>query len=179
MALDRARTLRGALAGTIAAAVWAVQQPLDRRMFGVASDDVALLGKAVTRGPAWPVAGGAMQLAKGAVLGAAYSNLAPRLPLPSWSRGPAVAVAAHVAAWPLTSITDRTHPAREELPKLSGSWTAFAQAMWRHLVFGVVLGEIERRLNPPLDEELPSYEHVVSTNGHGNIEHAAGISHTA
>jgi hypothetical protein len=48
----------------------------------------------------------------------------------------------------------------------------FAQATWRHLLFGVVLGELERRLNDEPDEELPSYEHVVSTNGHGNIEHA-------
>jgi hypothetical protein len=35
-----------------------------------------------------------------------------------------------------------------------------------------VLGELERRLNAPEDEEVPPYEHVVSTNGHGDIEHA-------
>ena len=50
---------------------------------------------------------------------------------------------------------DRVHPARDDLPKLSGN-AAFAQATWRHLVFGVVLGELERRFNdrghgrPPL-----------------------------
>ena len=64
------------------------------------------------------------------------------------------------------------HPARDELPRLAGSWRAFAQATWRHLLFGVVLGELERRLNPPPDPEIPSYEHVVSSNGHGRLEHA-------
>ena len=44
MALDRTRTLRGALAGAAAAAVWAAQQPLDKRVFGVDYDDVELLG---------------------------------------------------------------------------------------------------------------------------------------
>jgi hypothetical protein len=40
MAIDRARTLRGALAGGVAAAVWALQQPVDKRVFGCAYDDV-------------------------------------------------------------------------------------------------------------------------------------------
>jgi len=40
------------------------------------------------------------------------------------------------------------------------------------VLFGVVLGELERRLNPPPEVELPSYEHVASSNGHGDLEHA-------
>ena len=47
---------------------------------------------------------------------------------------------------------DRVHPARSDLPQLWGSGRAFAQATWRHVLFGFVLGELERRLNPP--EEL-------------------------
>ena len=86
MPIDRARTIRGALAGSAAAAVWAAQQPLDRRVFGLAYDDTELLGKLVTRGPVWPVAGVALHLANGAAFGALYANLAPRLPLPSWAR---------------------------------------------------------------------------------------------
>ena len=65
---------------------------------------------------------------------------------------------------------------RDELPKLAGDPRAFAQATWRHLLFGVVLGELERRFNAPEQPEVPTYEHVVSTNGHGNIEHAAGVA---
>ncbi len=176
MAIDRARTIRGALAGAAAAAVWAIQQPLDRRVFGVPYDDTELLGKAVTRGRAWPLVGGAMHLLNGALFGAVYANVAPRVPLPSWSRGPAAAMAEHVATWPLVSLTDRLHPAREELPPLAGSPSAFAQATWRHLVFGVVLGELERRLNAPQDEDVPAYEHVAGEqNGHGDFAAAAGV----
>jgi hypothetical protein len=173
MVIDRAKTIRGAFAGAVAAGVWAAQQPLDKPVFGVAYDDTELLGKAFTRGPAWPVVGMAVHLGNGALFGAAYAAVAPRLPLPSWSRGPIAALAEHVATWPLTIAIDRVHPAREGIPPLSASWRAFAQATWRHLLFGIVLGELERRLNEPEDQELPSYEHVISSNGHGKLEHAA------
>ena len=171
MVIDRATTVRGAIAGAVAAGVWAAQQPADKTVFGVAYDDTELLGKAITRGRAWPVVGLAMHVANGAAVGAAYAVVAPRMPVPSWSRGPLVALSEHLATWPLTVAVDHVHPARHDFPKLSTSWRAFAQATWRHLVFGVVLGELERRLNPPPDPELPSYEHVVSSNGHGRLEH--------
>ena len=89
MPIDRARTARGALAGVIAAGAWSAQAQLDMRAFGVDYSDEALLGKAVTRGPAWPAVGFALHLLNGAAFGAAYTNIAPRLPLPSWARGPA------------------------------------------------------------------------------------------
>ena len=50
MALDRTKTVRGALAGAAAAGIWSAQSQLDRRVFGVDYLDEALLGKAVTRG---------------------------------------------------------------------------------------------------------------------------------
>ena len=171
MVIDRAKTIRGAFAGTVAAGVWAALQPLDKQVFGVDYDDTELLGKAFTRGPAWPVVGMAMHLGNGALIGAAYAGIAPRLPLPSWSRGPIVALAEHLATWPLTIAVDRVHPARDEMPPLSASWSAFAQATWRHLVFGIVMGELERRLNAPPDPDIPTYEHVISSNGHGRLEH--------
>ena len=171
MVIDRAKTVRGALAGAVAAGVWAAQQPADKTVFGVDYDDTELLGKAFTRGRAWPVVGMVAHLVNGAAMGAAYTALAPRLPVPSWSRGPLVALAEHLATWPLTIVAERVHPARDDLPKLSASLPAFAQATWRHLLFGVVLGELERRLNPPSDPELPPYEHVMSSNGHGRLEH--------
>jgi hypothetical protein len=174
VAIDAAQTLRGALAGAVAAGAWAAQQPLDKRVFGLDYDDTALLGKAVTRGPAWQVVGTAMHLFNGAAFGAVYANVAPRMPLPSWARGPAAALTETVTTWPLAALTDRFHPARDEMPKLLTSPRAFGQAAWRHLVFGVVLGEIERRLNAPPDPELPPYDAVVSSNGHGSFEAAVG-----
>jgi hypothetical protein len=77
-----------------------------------------------------------------------------------------------VALWPAGQLVDRYHPARGELTSLGDNARAFAQATWRHLLFGTILGELERRLNDEPDDDVPPYEHVVSTNGHGNIEHA-------
>ena len=177
MAIDRAQTLRGALAGGVAAAAWAAAMPLDKRLAGSSYDDVEILGKAVTRRRGWSTAAGlAMHLGNGALFGAIYANVAPRVPLPSWARGPAAALGEGVATWPLAEVSDRLHPARDELPKIARDRRAFAQATWRHLLFGVVLGELERRLNAPPQAELPSFEHVVSSNGHGSIEHAVGAS---
>jgi hypothetical protein len=175
MAFDRAQTLRGALAGAVAAGVWAAQQPLDKRVFGLDYDDTELLGKLVTRGPAWLPVGTALHVANGAAFGALYANVAPRLPLPSWARGPAAALAEHVSSWPLTGLADSLHPARDDLPRLLPSPRAFAQATWRHLLFGVVLGELERRLNADAESEIRDYEHVVSSNGHGSFEAAVGV----
>jgi hypothetical protein len=172
-----ARTIRGALAGAVAAAVWAAQQPLDKRLFGSPYDDVELLGKAVTRsGPASLAAGTVIHLQNGALFGAVYANLAPAVPLPPWSRGPLAALFEHVALWPLGYVADRVHPARDQLPRLGGNRRAFAQGAWRHLIFGIVLGELERRLNAP--EPAPSYEDIVSSNGHGSLEHAVAAGLT-
>jgi hypothetical protein len=173
MAIDRTRTLRGALAGGVAAAVWALQMHLDKHVFGSDYDDVELLGKAITRGSAWRAVGLALHIQNGALFGAAYANVAPAVPLPSWMRGPLAGLIENFSGWPLTAVSDRVHPARKELPPLSGNARALAQSTWRHLVFGVVLGELERRLNSEQQDDVPPYAHPVSSNGHGNLEHAA------
>jgi hypothetical protein len=172
MAVDRARTARGALAGAVAAGVWAAQQPLDQRVFDSAYVDVELLGKAVTRGPGWYPVGLALHMANGALFGAVYANVARLAPVPATTRGPLAALAQNAAFWPLGRLSDRLHPARRDLPALHGNGRALAQSTWRHLLFGVVLGEVERRLNPPRADVPPPYEAMVSSNGHGRIEHA-------
>jgi hypothetical protein len=171
MALELVRTLRGALAGATAAGVWMVQQPLDKRAFGVPNDDAELLGAAVVSGRAALPVGRALHVANGALFGAVYANVAPALPGPGWARGPLAGLAEHLATWPLAPLVDRVHPARGHLPRLSGSRAAFWQATWRHMLFGFVLGELERRLNAP-EPEAPSYEGVFSSNGHGSLEQA-------
>ncbi|MFN8175476.1 MAG: hypothetical protein U0T02_10455 [Solirubrobacteraceae bacterium] len=179
MALDGTRTLRGALAGAAAAATWAALQPLDKRAFGSRYDDVELMGKAVTRGGAWPVAGLAIHMGNGALFGAIYSNVAPLLPVPPVARGPLVALAEHVALWPAGRLSDALHPARDELPALSGNHRAWWQSAWRHALFGFVLGELERRLNEEPEPELPGFEAPYSSNGHGSLEHAVPAEPTA
>lgn len=171
MPIDRGKTIRGAFAGALAAGLWAAQMPLDKRVFGSDFDDVELLGKALTRRAAWPLVGWALHLQNGALFGALYANVAPRTPLPSWARGPAAALAENFATWPLVVLTDRLHPARAEQPAVFGSPRALAQSTWRHLLFGVLLGELERRLNAPEEVEGPDYLQTVSSNGHGRLEH--------
>lgn len=173
--IDRTRTLRGAVCGALASAVWALGQPLDKLVFASRYDDVELLGKAVTRGDGWYPAGLALHMQNGAIFGAAYSNLAPALPLPPVLRGPFAALFEHLALWPLGGLCDRVHPRRGELPPLAGNRRAFAQASWRHLVFGIVLGELERRLNAEAEPAPALPEAEFSSNGHGTLEHAVSV----
>ncbi len=136
----------GALAGAAAAGVWALQQPLDMRVFGVPYDDTELLGKFVTRSRAWRPVGIAVHLTFGATVGAAYATVAPRLPVPAPARAPLFALGEHLATWPGTRLLPAVHPAAGDFPPLWGDHAAFAQATWRHLLFGAVLGTLERRL---------------------------------
>ena len=142
------RALRGALAGAAAASAWAAQQGLDKRVFGTRYDDVELLGKLVTRGPAWPLAGLAMHASNGALFGATYALARPLLPGPPVGVALAVAMGENFGFWPLGLLVDRHHPARRELEPLQGNRRALAAATWRHALFGVLLGALEQRLNP-------------------------------
>ena len=135
------------MAGAVAAAAWALQQPLDKRLFGTRYDDVELLGKGITRGRAWPVAGLAVHVSNGATFGATYALLRPRLPGRPVALAFSVAMAEHFLFWPLGRLIDRRHPARRELEPLQGNRRALAAATWRHALFGVLLGVIEQRLN--------------------------------
>jgi hypothetical protein len=158
--------------------VWALEQPLDKFVLRSRFDDVELLGRAVTRGDSWYPAGLAWHMQNGAVFGAVYSNLAPVLPLPPAARGPFVALVENFAAWPLAYVSDRVHPARRELPKLAGNRRALAQATWRHLLFGIVLGELERRVNAEPEPIPPEPEIEYSNNGHGSLERAVTVTGT-
>jgi xanthosine utilization system XapX-like protein len=168
MAFDRTRTLRGALAGSVGALVWLAQQPLDRRAFGYDHDDAELLGRLVARGrPEAPAVGALLHVQNGALFGALYANVAPSLPVPPVLRGPLAGLFEHLATWPATAIA---------APEMLRNGRAFAQSAWRHLVFGLVVGELERRLNPPAAELVPVDEAAVASNGHGSAAHLVGTS---
>ena len=150
---DLRRIAHGALAGGVAAGVWALQQPLDKRVFPGGYDDVELLGRAVLpRAPRrrWYPVGLALHVQNGALFGAVYAAfVAPRMPagVPPAVRGALVAQAENFGLWPAGRLSDRFHPARRDMPPLTGNRRALAQATWRHLLFGVVMGVLERRLN--------------------------------
>ena len=159
--------VRAAAAGAAAAAIWALQEPLDRRVFGVDYSDPRLLGRLVGRGAA---VGFVIHVANGAAFGALYANVAPSLPGPGAVRGATAGLAEHLATWPGALVIDRLSIGRD-FPKLWGDPRAFAQATWRHLLFGALLGELERRLNPPDAEPEPIDAAAVASNGHGSVEH--------
>jgi hypothetical protein len=140
-------SLTGAVAGGLAAAVWAIQQPFDKRLFGTEYDDVELLGKSVTRGAAWPVAGFAIHVANGAIFGALYAQAKLHMPGPAPLRGFTAAMVENFGLWSLGRLSDRWHPARNELEGLGGNRRALAAATWRHALFGIVLGSVEERLS--------------------------------
>ena len=135
---------RSALAGAAAATVWGLQEPLDRRVFRSESSDVALLGKLVTRGRGWPVAGFAIHAANGAVFGLALAAASRATRVPARRLAVPAALAEHIALYPITILTERYHPARGEpgLPPIARSPRAYAQATWRHLLFGWVLARL-------------------------------------
>jgi hypothetical protein len=139
------RIFRGGAAGALAAAVWAAQEPLDMRIFGVPYSDPKLLAKPIGGSRA---AGIPIHLANGAALGAIYSLVASRLPGPAVARGAATGMAEHLATWPLVRFLPGVN--------LWGNHRAFAQAIWRHLLFGAILGVAYERLSEGYAGDAPA-----------------------
>lgn len=141
------RRLRALAAGATAATVWALVEPVDRRVLRYGYSDVAILGKALTRGPLWRPLGLAWHAGNGAAAGLVFGELDRRIGGSTMRNAIGFALVEHVALYPLSALVDRYHPARGEdgLPPLARSGRAFAQATWRHLVFGVVLGALAPR----------------------------------
>ena len=166
------RSLRGAVAGGIAAGAVAAQMPLDKQLFDCDYDDTEILGKFVSRGGEWRPIGVALHVQNGAVFGAAYALGKPFVPGPPVLRGLLASLAEHMATWPATRLVDRYHPARQELVPLWRNRRALAQATWRHLLFGFVLGELERRLNAGLVSPPPGPPPDYASNGHGSLDRA-------
>jgi len=138
---DRARA---ATAGVVAATVWGLVEPLDQRVLRCDYSDIALLGKAVTRGPHWRAAGFAVHAVNGAVFGLALHEAHRRTGADKRRLALGFALAEHVGLYPLCALVDRYHPARgtKGIPPLLTNPRAFTQAAWRHAVFGVVLGRL-------------------------------------
>jgi hypothetical protein len=138
------RRLRAAGAGAVAATVWGVLEPVDQRLLDCDYSDVAVLGKGVTRGQHWRTVGFALHAANGAVFGLAFDEIRRRLPVSPRRLAVGLAVAEHLTLYPLCYFIDRYHPARGEpgIPPLLRNPRAFAQATWRHALFGTVLGRL-------------------------------------
>lgn len=136
--------LRAAAAGATGAVAWGLVEPFDQRVFRSDYSDVAILGKLVTRGRAWRYAGFALHATNGAAFGVFYAAVRRRVRAEPRRLALGLALAEHVALYPLSAIVDRYHPARGEpgLPPLLRNPRAFAQAGFRHALFGYVLGRL-------------------------------------
>src|SRR5688572_16188417 len=106
------RRWKSAAAGAAAATVWGLLEPLDRRLFGHDYSDVAVLGKAFTRGSGWRPLGFALHALNGAVFGLAYHEVRERVRADPRRLALAMALVENLALFPLGYLVDRYHPAR-------------------------------------------------------------------
>ncbi len=129
---------RGARAGILAAAVWAAAELPGRRISGTSYMDVRLLGRLVTRGRLWPLAGLVLHLGNGAAFGALFERAGGR----GWKQGVAAAEAENALLWVGMVVVDRVHPDRRsgEWPPLLTNARVLAQEAAAHALFGAVLG---------------------------------------
>lgn len=119
--------MRAALAGAVAATVWGLLEPLDQRVFGCDYSDVEFLGRGRRS------VGLVVHAANGALFGVVFDAIRRRVEVDQRRLAVALAVSEHVAFWPLIVFVDRD---------LLTSPRAFAQATYRHMLFGVLLGRL-------------------------------------
>lgn len=113
--------MRAAFAGAIAATVWALQEPLDRRVFRCDYSDVRLVG------------GLRVHAFNGALFGLAFDVVRKRTDVDKTRLAIGLAVAEHTVLWPLLGLL---------VPEVAKSPRAFAQGVYRHALFGYVLGRL-------------------------------------
>lgn len=133
------RAAQGAVAGAVAASVWAVVEPHVARALGQGYTDVRLLGRLAGE-RAWVPVGVAAHLVNGAAFGAAIAVTGPST-VARTARWVAVET---VATWPLMAVADRVHPDRRSgrWPRLLTNPRTMAQAAIMHGVFAAVLGAL-------------------------------------
>ena len=119
--------VRAAAAGAVAALVWGLQEPLDRGVFGCDYSDVLFLGRGRRS------LGFAVHMANGALFGIAFDAARRRVDVDQRRLALALALGEHVVLWPFISLVDRD---------LVTSPRAFAQATYRHALFGFILGRL-------------------------------------
>jgi hypothetical protein len=119
--------VRAAAAGAVGAVVWGLQEPLDQRVFRCDYSDVELLGRGNR------AVGLAVHALNGAVFGLAFDIVRSRVDVEQRRLAVPLALAEHVALWPLMALVDRS---------LVTNPRAFAQSAYRHALFGVILGRL-------------------------------------
>jgi hypothetical protein len=131
-------SLRGPVAGAVAAAVWQACDPALKRMCGTPYADAELLGPFITRGRHEWLANLATHCAGGATFGYLFERLGGR----GVKSGVKAALVENTLLWPGLAVFDRIHPKVRDgtWPRLVTSPRAFASATAGHALFGVLLG---------------------------------------
>ena len=119
--------LRAGAAGAVAAVIWGLQEPLDRRVFGCDYSDVLFLGRGRRS------VGFVLHALNGALFGVGFDAARQRVDLDERRLAVTLALAEHMVLWPFIGLVDR---------RLVTSPSAFAQATYRHALFGVILGRL-------------------------------------
>jgi hypothetical protein len=119
--------IRAAAAGATAATVWGLLEPVDQRIFRCDYSDVELVGLGSRR------LGFVVHAANGALFGLAFDAVRRRVAVDPRRLALGLALAEHVALWPLLLVLDR---------RTATSPRAFAQGTYRHALFGLLLGRL-------------------------------------
>ena len=119
--------VRAAAAGSVAAVVWGLQEPLDQRVFGCGYSDVLFLGRGHRS------VGFVVHAANGALFGLAFDAVRRRVDVDQRKLALTLAIGEHLALWPFIGLVDRG---------LVTSPRAFMQATYRHALFGFVLSRL-------------------------------------
>jgi hypothetical protein len=136
------RTAAGIVAGSIAGAAFLVAMGLDIALTRYRSNDLRLLsGMLPGFGRLWPVLGTTIHMFNGAALGAVYAHIEDRFSGPGWIKGTIFGLVENAVLWPIISVLDRVHPDIQagKLPRFNRA-TPFLQEVFRHVVYGAVLG---------------------------------------
>lgn len=138
------RLAAGSTAGIVAALAYAAELEWDLRAFHHNTDDLTLIGRLVTNDPeVMRKIGLGLHLMNGAALGGLYAIFVhDRMAGPPAVRGITFGLAETVALYPLALLED-IHPGiREGRLDRYVHPTAFVQNIFRHVVYGAVLGPL-------------------------------------
>jgi hypothetical protein len=137
----------------VAGGAYLAAQALDLRLRPARTDDLAIHGRLFSADPRrWRPIGALLHLSFGAFLGALYAGrprrrltrpTGPTAHLPPWAAGVLFLQLENALLYPLLALLHRLHPAwRTGLLESYYRPLPAAQQVWRHAVFGAVLGAL-------------------------------------
>lgn len=142
------RSAAGIVAGLVAGVAFLVAMALDMALVRNKANDLRLLaGMVPGGGRIWPLLGTAMHMVNGALLGAVYAHVEDQFPGPGWMKGTVFGLVENMFLWPVITLLDRIHPEIERgTLEPFNRRVPFMQEIFRHIVYGAVLGWVYEQL---------------------------------